>query len=64
MTRLKSPGKITGFRLERGLSAKMEDPAWKTKQSWIIVVTEDRTINPDLEREMASHAVFASHQQR
>lgn len=54
----------------------MEDPAWKTKQSWIIVPTEDRTINPDLEREMASrvgssvteikssHAVFASHPKR
>ena len=53
-------------------SAKVGDPAWRTKKSWAIVATEDRSINPDLERDMAkragskvteikaSHAVFAS----
>ncbi|WP_410016326.1 alpha/beta hydrolase [Sodalis sp. RH24] len=48
------------------------EPAWKTKPSWALVATQDRAINPDLERFMAkraqshvvevkaSHAVFAS----
>jgi pimeloyl-ACP methyl ester carboxylesterase len=47
-------------------------PAWKSKPSFAIVATEDRTINPDLERFMykrskatmielkASHAVYVS----
>jgi len=47
-------------------------PAWKTKPTWAIVATEDRMINPDLERMMykrakatvtevrASHAVYVS----
>ncbi len=47
-------------------------PAWKTKPSFAIVATKDRTINPDLERFMykrssakvielpASHAVYVS----
>lgn len=60
------------FASKEAFSAKIEDPAWKTKPSWSIVATEDRSINPDLEREMArradssvteiksSHAVFAS----
>ncbi|MGE6786687.1 alpha/beta hydrolase [Ensifer adhaerens] len=51
---------------------RVGDPAWRTKKSWAIVATEDRAINPDLERDMArragsqvseikaSHAVFAS----
>ena len=47
--------------------------AWRTKPSWMLVATQDRTINPDLERwyatrakshtkeaEGASHAVYAS----
>lgn len=54
------------------LAAKVGDPAWRTKKSWSIVATDDRAINPDLERSMAkragsqvteikaSHAVFAS----
>ena len=53
-------------------SAKVGDPAWRTKKSWTVVATQDRAINPDLERDMAkragskvteikaSHAVFAS----
>jgi len=48
-------------------------PAWRSKPSWMIVATKDRTINPDLERwyaaraksnkieiSGASHAVYAS----
>jgi pimeloyl-ACP methyl ester carboxylesterase len=47
--------------------------AWKTKPSWAVVSTSDRTVNPELERFMAkragsktieldaSHAVFLSH---
>jgi pimeloyl-ACP methyl ester carboxylesterase len=48
-------------------------PAWRTKPSWMIVATKDRTINPELERWYAarakshtteiagaSHAVYAS----
>ncbi len=60
------------FASKEAFSAKIVDPAWKTKRSWSIVATEDRSINPELEREMAkragstvteiesSHAVFAS----
>ncbi len=48
-------------------------PAWKSKPSFAIVATNDRSINPDLERSMykrsgstvtelaASHVVFMSH---
>jgi pimeloyl-ACP methyl ester carboxylesterase len=51
---------------------KITNPAWKTKPSWGIVATEDRAINPELERFMykragatvteikASHAVYIS----
>ncbi|GGC66708.1 alpha/beta hydrolase [Undibacterium terreum] len=51
---------------------KIVNPAWKTKPSWGIVATEDRAINPELERFMykragsqvseikASHAVYIS----
>lgn len=51
---------------------KVTSPAWKTKPSWGIVATEDRAINPDLERFMyqragshvteikGSHAVYIS----
>ena len=31
-------------------------PAWQTKPSWAIVATEDRSINPELERFMAKRA--------
>ncbi|MGH6753775.1 MAG: alpha/beta fold hydrolase [Bradyrhizobium sp.] len=49
-------------------------PAWKVKPSWYVVATEDRIINPDLERmyakragshtieiEGASHSVYETH---
>ena len=53
--------------------AAVTQAAWKTKPSWAIVSTADRTINPDLERFMAkragsqvvdidgSHATFVVH---
>lgn len=44
-------------RSQVGLSVKSAStgataPAWKTKPSYAIVATEDRAINPDLERSM------------
>jgi pimeloyl-ACP methyl ester carboxylesterase len=60
------------FAAKAAFAAKADEPAWKTKKSWSIVATQDRSINPDLERDMAkragsavteiaaSHAVFAS----
>ena len=30
--------------------------AWKTKPSWYVVASEDKTINPDLEKRMAQRA--------
>src|SRR6202522_1908123 len=54
-------------------SATITTAAWRTKPSWMLVATKDRTINPDLERwyakranshtveiEGASHSVYAS----
>ncbi|MEM6161247.1 alpha/beta hydrolase [Erwinia sp. P6884] len=53
-------------------SAPAGTPAWKTKPSWAVVATEDRAINPQLERFMAerahstvtelkgNHAIYAS----
>jgi pimeloyl-ACP methyl ester carboxylesterase len=35
------------------LAGKTTDAAWRSKPSWYAVSTEDRTINPDLERFMA-----------
>jgi pimeloyl-ACP methyl ester carboxylesterase len=46
---------------------KVTNPAWKTKPSWYMVATADRSINPDQERMMAKRAhartveVTASH---
>jgi pimeloyl-ACP methyl ester carboxylesterase len=60
------------FASKEAFTAKIGDPAWKTKKSWTIVAAEDRSINPELERDMAkragsditeikaSHVVFAS----
>ncbi|MGG8471002.1 alpha/beta fold hydrolase [Rahnella sp. PAMC25617] len=53
-------------------SAQAGVPAWKTKPSWAVVATQDRAINPELERFMAkrahstvtelkgNHAIYAS----
>jgi pimeloyl-ACP methyl ester carboxylesterase len=58
---------------KRAFTTANVSPAWRTKKSWAIVATNDRTINPELERHMAkragskiteipsSHAVFLSH---
>ena len=52
---------------------KVATPAWKTKPTWYMVATEDRSINPDQERMMAkrmnaktievnsSHVAYMSH---
>ena len=46
---------------------KVTNPAWKTKPTWYMVATSDRSINPDQERMMAKRAhaktleVSASH---
>lgn len=60
------------FASKKAFSTKATDPAWKTKKSWAVIATKDRSINPDLVRFMAeragsevteiegSHAIFAS----
>jgi pimeloyl-ACP methyl ester carboxylesterase len=35
---------------------KVSSPAWKSKPTWYMVATEDRSINPDQERMMAKRA--------
>src|ERR1700685_1739750 len=35
---------------------QVTNPAWKTKPTWYMVATEDRSINPDQERMMAKRA--------
>lgn len=59
----------------KALSTPATSPAWKTNPSFAIVATQDRSINPDLERSMyarsksvtteitASHAVYISQPQ-
>jgi pimeloyl-ACP methyl ester carboxylesterase len=37
-------------------TAPVTQPAWKSKPSWAVVATSDRTVNPDLERWMATRA--------
>jgi pimeloyl-ACP methyl ester carboxylesterase len=34
----------------------ISDPAWKTKSSWYLVATEDRTIPPQAQRFMSARA--------
>jgi len=58
---------------KEALDAKATVAAWKQKASYAVVATQDRMINPDLERFMAkraesqvielpgSHAIFLSH---
>jgi len=40
----------------RALSGTISEPAWKTKPSWYLVVTEDRMIPPAAQRIMAKRA--------
>src|SRR2546422_1330195 len=37
-------------------SGEISEPAWKTKPSWYLVVTEDKMIPPDAQRAMANRA--------
>jgi pimeloyl-ACP methyl ester carboxylesterase len=38
------------------LSGTVSDPAWKTKQSWYLVATEDKMIPPAAQRHMSKRA--------
>jgi pimeloyl-ACP methyl ester carboxylesterase len=38
------------------LNGTISEPAWKTKPSWYLVVTEDKMIPPDAQRAMAKRA--------
>jgi pimeloyl-ACP methyl ester carboxylesterase len=61
------------FLSVKSAGAAVSSPAWKTKPSYAIVSTNDRSINPDLERFMykrshsevieiaSSHVVYMSH---
>jgi len=40
----------------KSVTTPVPNPAWKSKPSYAVVATEDRTINPDLERAMYNHA--------
>ncbi|MBZ7924986.1 alpha/beta hydrolase [Ensifer adhaerens] len=60
------------FASKASFTTKAGEPAWKTKPSWSVIATKDRSINPELERDMAkragstvseldaSHAVYVS----
>ena len=61
------------FNLAENFKAVITTAAWRSKPSWMLVATKDRTINPDLERWYAergkshkvevagaSHAVYVS----
>lgn len=60
------------FAAKSAFTTPAGDPAWKSKPSWALVATADRSINPELELEMArqagshvrsveaSHAVYAA----
>ena len=62
------------FNLAANFQAVITTAAWRSKPSWMMVATKDRTINPDLERWYAkrakshmvevagaSHSVYVSH---
>jgi len=44
------------FNLAENFKAVITTPAWRSKPSWMLVATKDRTINPDLERWYAERA--------
>jgi pimeloyl-ACP methyl ester carboxylesterase len=44
------------FNYADNFSAVITTPAWRSKPSWMVVPTKDRTINPDLERWYATRA--------
>jgi pimeloyl-ACP methyl ester carboxylesterase len=74
------PVTVTNFMAEsqvmpsvHAFTDRVTTAAWKTKPSWALVATSDRTVNPDLERFMSkragstvvevnsSHVAFLSH---
>jgi pimeloyl-ACP methyl ester carboxylesterase len=44
------------FNAAANFNAVITTPAWRSKPSWMLVPTKDRTINPDLERWYAARA--------
>jgi pimeloyl-ACP methyl ester carboxylesterase len=50
MARSQAPNAADNFK------AVITTPAWRSKPSWMVVATKDRTINPDLERWYATRA--------
>jgi pimeloyl-ACP methyl ester carboxylesterase len=44
------------FNYADNFNAVITTPAWRSKPSWMLVATKDRTINPDLERWYAARA--------
>jgi len=44
------------LNLAANFNAVITKPAWRSKPSWMLVATKDRTINPDLERWYAARA--------
>jgi pimeloyl-ACP methyl ester carboxylesterase len=44
------------FNFADNFKAVITTPAWRSKPSWMVVPTKDRTINPDLERWYAARA--------
>jgi pimeloyl-ACP methyl ester carboxylesterase len=44
------------FNNADNFNAVITTPAWRSKPSWMVVPTKDRTINPDLERWYAARA--------
>jgi len=44
------------FNYADNFSAVITTPAWRSKPSWMLVPTKDRTINPELERWYATRA--------
>ena len=38
------------------LAGAISEPAWKTKPSWYLIVTEDKMIPPPAQRQMAARA--------
>jgi pimeloyl-ACP methyl ester carboxylesterase len=44
------------FNYADNFNAVITTPAWRSKPSWMLVPTKDRTINPDLERWYAARA--------
>jgi pimeloyl-ACP methyl ester carboxylesterase len=44
------------FNFSDNFKAVITTPAWRSKPSWMVVATKDRTINPDLERWYAARA--------